>query len=341
MKKLLLALLLLCAPAYAQQTNNILTGQNFSAPMTNTDQQSGYSFRNSTLSDVDVYGAIYSGVTTNDGVQSVINVPSTATVIGANAVGAYFKNSSAATNAVGLFSTGKCVVNSSRCWAANHLLMDSDTRNAGTGTGRVLIGDELDFNVTNPATQVIGMSLGGNSVVQSNNAVAVIGNTLGNSNRWQTFLYAMDGAVSDYGLALGPPLTTGTSIASLKIIQQYLNGASAKKTLTQQATNSSFVLSNDDTGMQLVVRGSAPALSVCGTSPSIVGTDTSGTVTVGTGSPTSCTLTFAAVWGAAPHCTVSWRANLAVMQYSVSVSAVMFVQTAASSNKIDYICTGS
>lgn len=85
--------------------------------------------------------------------------------------------------------------------------------------------------------------------------------------------------------------------------------------------------------------GSAPALSSCGTSPTISGGDMAGEVTLGTGSPTGCTITFNAAYSSVPYCRVSWQSNLASMQYTVSASAITLTQTATSSNKVNYDCT--
>jgi len=83
----------------------------------------------------------------------------------------------------------------------------------------------------------------------------------------------------------------------------------------------------------------APALSSCGTSPSIVGTDTAGEVTMGTGSPAACTITFNVAYVSAPYCVVTWQANpLATQNYSVSTTAITIGQTATSSNKLNYHC---
>lgn len=87
--------------------------------------------------------------------------------------------------------------------------------------------------------------------------------------------------------------------------------------------------------------GTSPALTSCGSSPTISGSDFAGTVTMGTGSPTGCVITFAAVKGAAPHCAVTWRATpLASQSYTTSTTAITLTQTATSSNLIDYICVG-
>lgn len=84
--------------------------------------------------------------------------------------------------------------------------------------------------------------------------------------------------------------------------------------------------------------GSAPTLSSCGTSPSISGTDLAGEVTMGTGSPTGCVITFTNTKTNAPYCAVTSQSQLASFAYSISTAAITTVQTGTSSNKIDYVC---
>lgn len=84
--------------------------------------------------------------------------------------------------------------------------------------------------------------------------------------------------------------------------------------------------------------GNAPALTSCGTSPTISGTDSAGTVTLGTGTPTACTITFNAAYAAAPACIVVWRTNIASMIYDVSATAITLTQTATDSTVVDYHC---
>lgn len=85
--------------------------------------------------------------------------------------------------------------------------------------------------------------------------------------------------------------------------------------------------------------GSAPALTSCGTSPTITGNDIMGTVTMGTGSPTGCVITFAVARNSAPYCMVVWQATpLAAQHYTTSATAITLVQTGTSSNVIDYFC---
>lgn len=87
---------------------------------------------------------------------------------------------------------------------------------------------------------------------------------------------------------------------------------------------------------------SAPVLSACGTTP-VLGTnsnDASGTITTGTGTPTSCTLTFHTAYaGHAPACIAqdhTTQANLTLV--APSTTAIVFTTAAASSQVIDYIC---
>ena len=61
---------------------------------------------------------------------------------------------------------------------------------------------------------------------------------------------------------------------------------------------------------------------------------------MGTGAPAACTITFNQAYVSAPYCVVTWQANLASMQYTVSNTAITLAQTATSSNKVNYHCVG-
>jgi hypothetical protein len=86
--------------------------------------------------------------------------------------------------------------------------------------------------------------------------------------------------------------------------------------------------------------GPAPALSSCGTTPSIVGSDSGGTVTAGTGSPTACTLTFAKAYRNTPYCNVNTGANTASSSVtSISTTAVTFsIVPTVNSIALHYSC---
>ncbi len=90
---------------------------------------------------------------------------------------------------------------------------------------------------------------------------------------------------------------------------------------------------------RIVPQGTAPALTSCGTAPVINGTDLAGTVTMGTGTPTGCVITFNVPYAFAPHCVLTWIATPLVSQsYVTSATAITLTQTATSSNSVKYVC---
>jgi hypothetical protein len=91
------------------------------------------------------------------------------------------------------------------------------------------------------------------------------------------------------------------------------------------------------------VTGTAPTVSSCGTSPSIVGNDMVGRVTVGTSPSTTCTLTFNAAFTNAPICLAQDETTSVTMRATtVSTTAVTFTAsgTLTASDKISYSCRG-
>lgn len=84
----------------------------------------------------------------------------------------------------------------------------------------------------------------------------------------------------------------------------------------------------------------APALTSCGTTPAIVGTDMAGTVTMGT-TATGCVITFNVPFSVAPVCVVTWIATpLASQSYTTSTAAITLTQTSTSNNVVKYVCIG-
>lgn len=84
--------------------------------------------------------------------------------------------------------------------------------------------------------------------------------------------------------------------------------------------------------------GTAPALTSCGTTPAIVGTDVAGIVTMGT-TATGCVLTFNVAYALAPFCVVTWIATpLASQSYVTAAATITTTQTSTSNNKFQYMC---
>lgn len=90
---------------------------------------------------------------------------------------------------------------------------------------------------------------------------------------------------------------------------------------------------------KILTASTAPALTSCGTTPTITGSDVAGTVTEGTVA-TGCTITFNVAYAAAPHCTVTSRGGLG-FTYTISTTALTITNVGAlSSTLLDYICVG-
>lgn len=95
-----------------------------------------------------------------------------------------------------------------------------------------------------------------------------------------------------------------------------------------------------DTTLHLITFGSVPTPSACGTSPSISGNDNAGKITVGTGTVTSCTVTFATAYNTnAPACVVSGD-NTAVAYMATTTGSVLTITSSADMNSdvLSYIC---
>lgn len=85
---------------------------------------------------------------------------------------------------------------------------------------------------------------------------------------------------------------------------------------------------------------SAPTVSACGTSPAISGTDVAGKVTVGTGSVTTCTLTFATAYAGAPSCVFTSSAGGAPDATTTTTAAVFTRGSSMAGQVVMYICIG-
>lgn len=97
----------------------------------------------------------------------------------------------------------------------------------------------------------------------------------------------------------------------------------------------------------VITTGTDPAVSACGTNPSIIGSDTAGTVTIGTGGvATACTITFANAYATnAPACVftsqMSAHPYLYISAASTSAVTVAHDGTAlTASGKFNYVCPG-
>src|SRR5207237_1224447 len=78
----------------------------------------------------------------------------------------------------------------------------------------------------------------------------------------------------------------------------------------------------------------APTIGTCGTSPSVIGTDTAGKATTGSTATTACTITFGTAFVTAPACVVSPDSSMAVTSavFGVSTTTTLVVTYASSTS---------
>ena len=216
--------------------SNIIQGQTYGAPMTNTGEAYGYSFQNSTTTAQDIYDPINGGsaINSSTGILSAFRIPSTATVDGGFSFGAFVRND-APTIGVGLFSVAMGTVANSSMWGLNTLITDNATRATHARTGQILIGFENDINVMGASTQVIGVSVGGNGLAQSTNAIGYIVNSLSGLSagtyRWTTGFTCLNATVvaGNDCLSIGAQQASGTNVDSLYLSLQYFNAGGVQK----------------------------------------------------------------------------------------------------------------
>jgi hypothetical protein len=107
----------------------------------------------------------------------------------------------------------------------------------------------------------------------------------------------------------------------------------------------SSVMNNVTSGVQtsghLEFVNNKPTVTACGTGASIAGSDSGGTITTGSTSTTSCTITFNKPWNNPPTCVVNMTAAADPRMFGATTTAVTIVYNASTSAIIRYVCIGS
>ncbi len=83
--------------------------------------------------------------------------------------------------------------------------------------------------------------------------------------------------------------------------------------------------------------GAKPTITVCGSSPSVTGSDNSGKITTGTAGPTSCKINFAFAYPTAPSCILTASQpdgllNFSTVNASTTTSALTFMGVSTTTN---------
>lgn len=144
----------------------------------------------------------------------------------------------------------------------------------------------------------------------------------------------------------GTALTTGTGNVMIGRDAQGTTAASTNRI----AIGSTAISPNDNTisigniAYWNNKSTAAPAVSSCGTSPSIdaKANNKSGTVTVGTVAAATCTVTFAGTGYAAwNHCRVTSQSTIASFAYTYTLTTITVTGTSLVGDLFDYDCDGS
>lgn len=212
-----------------------------SAPaLTHSGGKDSFTVRYGSETPNSIYNAVFPSVAHFDSLNGVVQIASGSNIEHAAGISGYvINNDISPANGVGIFGCGIAAVDSSHVWGINTLLQDAPTRAAGTGTGRYLV-NELDFNVMNPATTVIGCSVGGNSLAQPVLADGFVVNVLGTGFKWVTAFNSQD-AAADNAFNAGMVALSGASVASQKILWQYTTSASVKQSAHIQVEGGGYM----------------------------------------------------------------------------------------------------
>ena len=253
----------------------------------------------------------------------------------------------------------------------------SASANAQTMTGGYLFGTVN--TAAHAAASNINSLYGVYSEVVNNNASATVthatgvrSNSFNNSSGTMTTSYGIESYASNkstgnvgsaalfYGKVInyksGGTAGTMTNAYGLYVYDLANNGTITNTygiylgSLTSATqTNKAYNIYESDTAAKnrfsshIGYGGSAPTVSSCGISPSIDAhaTDASGTVTIGSGTVASCTITFNVAYTTWNHCIVSpHTASLVAFGYSFTTSAITVTATSLTSAVIDYRCDG-
>lgn len=155
--------------------------------------------------------------------------------------------------------------------------------------------------------------------------------------------------VDDGRVALDGDTTIGASGAAVLNVNAFTTFTSQSGGINVNGSIG-LIETSGDIGGHIIVDSSAasqPAVSSCGTDPSVSGNDTAGIVTIGSGTATSCTVTFDnAFSGGTPACVISSEITTrGDLVFSAKSSTAFTITSVSGANmaggKFDYVCIGT
>jgi hypothetical protein len=196
------------------------------------------------------------------------------------------------------------------------------TAASSTG-GNVAIGDYVN-DATSAGTITLYKSRG---ATQGTNTALTSGDNLG-----RIFFEGADGTNLKKGAAIlgGVDNTVSTGVMPGRL-----------DFYTTSAAGTSTIAARIDSNQHINFHGTAYTVSGCGASPTIVGNDVSGRITIGSSPTSACTVTFANHWTNAPTCWCNDETTALSCRVSGnSVSQATLNGAFAASDKVSFGCIG-
>ena len=219
---------------------------------------------------------------------------------------------------------------------------------------QIVIKDQTKLGLNTYGAQIGNLNTG---IVGFSDQILDANSTGQKINYWNTgemdlqTANAGDSGTNTNAIVLKPNEVTEVSVSSLNVVISTLtsivSGNSGKYSMTVSTSVASagglFSLDISTTGHLNSQAVSGSTVTSCGTGPILVGSDIAGKITLGSGSVTSCVLTFAKPFINAPVCTVS-DSSVSVEPDIISINNTQVnfgLSSTLGTGTIYYICIGS
>lgn len=243
--------------------------------------------------------------------------------------------------------------------------ISSFTQGDGNSSSGDLTATFGQWNLNNTLlTTVVGRfsdtpAAGNEAVWDTGDPLFVVGNGDDDSNRHNAFMVRKDGrtfvggsivpgtaspiGLGDSGHSWPYTVTNQIRNSSFSIVMRpetWTLENTSGPVLDWSATAPNVILLENDPHLEVV--GITPAVTSCGTGPTIVGNDIVGEVTVGTGAPTTCGITFFQAWNGPPVCNISSDTDQVTFTVARTTTDITINASAGltAASKMTYHCVG-
>jgi fibronectin-binding autotransporter adhesin len=197
-----------------------------------------------------------------------------------------------------------------------------------------------------PAFVYVGSSItvyGTSSIQQNTKANSLLISTGASSGAAMEVQISSNGETSFQSIILSTKAVVFESSSGVASVWYDNNPPASTDFLLGVSSANATLLVGIENNSHLISSGTVPAVSTCGTTPSVVGSDVAGTITVGGGVVTACTLTFQTAWSAAPTCLVADNSATVTAGITAISASAFTVSTSATlgGGLIFYHCIGN